>query len=154
MGEIFQNTSPQMYCATAIFCLSGFSFLNNWSSRIWFNPKLCKCSFENVSILSLTLCHILKFMLDANMHLTVFPENLSVLIFMPSLPLYIFLVLLLFLLRLLKSLLWQQKWAQSFTYLKSLPLKFCIIKLNLSLLGEKYFASTWFQPSTNSEKSS
>lgn len=46
--------------------------------------------------LSLILCHIFRFMLNANMHSTIFPENLSIFIFMRPLPLYIFLTLTLF----------------------------------------------------------
>lgn len=92
-----QNSSPKIPCIIAEPCLPGVS-LTSQVQRSYLIQNFINVLLQYVFFLRLTLYQILKFMLDANVHLTIFPENLPIVIFIPppTTFLYVFLVLLFF----------------------------------------------------------
>lgn len=143
-----QNSSPKIPCITADPCLPGVS-LTIQVQRSYLIQNYINVLLQYVFFLRLTLYQILKFMLDANAHLTIFPENLPIVIFTPppTTFLYVFLVLLFFRLDCSRVCCDSRSELRTSHTQGHCHQKLCIITQYLSSLGERYHTSTCLQPS-------
>lgn len=143
-----QNSSPKIPCIIADLCLPGVS-LTIQVQRSYLIQNCINVLLQSVFFLRLTLYQILKLMLDANVHLTIFPENLPIVIFIPppTTFLYVFLVLLFFCLDCSRVCCDSRSELRTSHTQGHCHQRLCIITWYLSSLGEKYHTSTCLQPS-------